>query len=74
MQDDPVFVGNAVVLEYGIVKLEKDRHISWYTKDGLNTYDVRLKRAECLVNHARSLGLTHYLSDVAIEKKDQLLK
>ncbi|MCK5557134.1 MAG: radical SAM protein [Candidatus Hydrogenedentes bacterium] len=59
--------------EYGIVKLEKDRHISWYTKDGLNTYDVRLKRAERLVNHARSLGLTHYLYDVAIEKKDQLL-
>jgi radical SAM superfamily enzyme YgiQ (UPF0313 family) len=58
--------------EYGVVKREQDRHISWYTTDGLNTYDVRLNRAEQLLNHAYMLGLTYNLYDVDIERRDRL--
>lgn len=60
--------------EFGIVKRDEDRHISWCTRDGLNTHEIRLERAERLVNHAYSLGLTHDLYDVDIERQDCLMK
>jgi len=56
--------------DYGVVKLDTDRHISWYTKDGLNTYEVRLDRAARLIERAHSLGLTHDRFDADIEKKE----
>ena len=60
--------------EFDIVTKDKDRHISWRTGDGMNTYEIRLGRAEALVNHAYSLGLTHQLYDVDIERQDCLMK
>ena len=59
--------------EYGVVGQAEDRHISWYTKDGSNTYEVRVKRAERLINHAHSLGLTHDRFDADIERKDRVM-
>jgi len=60
--------------EYDVVRLGKDRHISWYTKDGSNTYEIRCKRAERLINRAHSLGLTHDRYDADIERRDRLIK
>jgi radical SAM superfamily enzyme YgiQ (UPF0313 family) len=59
--------------EYGVVRQDKDRHISWYTKDGSNTYEVRVKRAERLIDHAHGLGLTHNRFDADIERKDRVM-
>tara|TARA_Y100000294_G_scaffold140330_1_gene134042 strand:+ start:512 stop:1900 length:1389 start_codon:yes stop_codon:yes gene_type:complete len=54
--------------EYEMVKYDKDRHISWHTRDGQNTYAVRCKRAERLIRHSRSLGISHDRYDADIEK------
>ncbi len=59
--------------EFGVVKQEKDRHISWYTRDGANTYEFRCDRANRLLAHAHDLGLTHDRFDVDIERRDTLI-
>jgi radical SAM superfamily enzyme YgiQ (UPF0313 family) len=59
--------------EYDVVKLDKDRHISWYTRDGTNTYAVRLDRADRLLRHVHDLGLSHMRFDADIERKDALI-
>lgn len=59
--------------EFGVILKDKDRHISWVTNDGQNTYDVRCKRAERLVKHAAGLGLTHDRYDADIERKDKII-
>jgi len=59
--------------EFNVVRQVKDRHISWYTKDGSNTYEIRGERARRLVNHAQALGLTHDRLDLDIEQKAGLI-
>jgi radical SAM superfamily enzyme YgiQ (UPF0313 family) len=59
--------------EYDVVRQPEDRHISWYTKDKSNTYEVRVKRAERLIDHAHGLGLTHDRFDADIERKDRVM-
>jgi len=58
--------------EYNVVKQTTNRHISWYTEDGTNTYEIRCDRARRLLEHAHALGLTHDRFDADIEKKDGL--
>jgi len=59
--------------EFDVILKDKDRHISWVTNDGENTYEVRCKRAEQLMEHAASLGLTHDRYDVDIQRKDGII-
>jgi radical SAM superfamily enzyme YgiQ (UPF0313 family) len=60
--------------EYNIAfNYEKDRHISWTTKDGLNTYEIRVDRARRLFQLAEELQLTHMRFDGDIELKEYAL-
>lgn len=55
--------------EYNIKKIGKDRHISWFTRDGLNNYQVRREWAERLLSHAKNLGIFHSIDDFENKKK-----
>ncbi|MCX6374607.1 MAG: hypothetical protein NTU88_00960, partial [Armatimonadetes bacterium] len=58
--------------DYGVVKYPQDRHISWHTADGSNTYPIRVERANRLIQHARNLGIFHLRLDVDIENKERV--
>ena len=60
--------------EYNIdFKPGKDRHISWKTTDGSNTYAVRIDRARRLFQLAEEMNLTHMRFDGDIELKEYAL-